>query len=236
MLCFKLVLLSNERVISVLFLLGFKTASRPFLLNVLCGTFELQVFIEAHHALDILLDDLSEHILFEKFARLHGIEKEVFREFLRQVGFDNLVDLLLLFGSDSHRRSRAIDKRSAVHIERNALNRHIAWVENVGALQDILLFLTEHKPLECKFEGDFGFDSADGTIVEKFLEVVFILNFQPIERTADSLEQGCLTTAVHTADKDYRAVALHRQVEVEREIRLIVADFYVLDYHSGRSC
>ncbi len=74
----------------------------------------------------------------------------------------------------------------------------------------IISVLPEHLVAESDLQGCFGLDYTDYALVDKLHEEVAVLDFQTVERTADSLEQGRFTTAVHTADKNNRAVVLHR--------------------------
>ena len=115
--------LADKLVILGGLLFGLQAKLRPFLLHLLRRTPKLEIFPEAKHILEIVADGLCEHILFEKLARLHGVEKEIFAQFLRQVGLDYLVDLLLVFGALLRRCHRAVDKHVAVHVQADALKR-----------------------------------------------------------------------------------------------------------------
>ena len=66
--------LIDEFVIFSRLLFGLQTLLCPFLLNLFGSTTQLQIFLEAKHILEVVANCLCEHILFKKFARLHGIK------------------------------------------------------------------------------------------------------------------------------------------------------------------
>ncbi|CDE56954.1 unknown [Prevotella sp. CAG:873] len=74
-------------------------------------------------------------------------------------------------------------------------------------------------------QGYFGLDLSDGALIDKLHEVLAVLDFEAVERTADSLKQGGLTTAVRAADKNNGAFLVNAQIEVEVKIGFVVADF-----------
>ena len=137
------------------FFLGIKSLLCPLLLQAFCGTFKLNVFLEAHHVLDVVANDLGEHVLFEQFAGLHCIEEEILAQLLGQVGFDDFVHLLLRCSTLCRSGGRAINKMASVHVERNALYGFSCGVELVGAPKHILLWAGKYHTHKSNFKDDF---------------------------------------------------------------------------------
>ena len=227
-----MVALFAKTIIFFSLLLRLQSPCRPLLLLMLGSIFQLQIFVESHHILDIILDDLGKDILLQELARLHGIKKEILAEFLRQICLDNLIHLLLVDGTLLRRRSRAIGERRAIHIEQHILHRLVGRIKLISATQQILLLASEHHTFEREFEHDGRLHLSQGTIVQEFLKMRLVLNLESIESPTDSLEQRGLTTTVHTTYQDDGLIGSHRQIQVKTQISLIVLDFDSFDNHN----
>ena len=114
---------------------------------------QLSVFIESHHRIDVLHDELVDLFLFHKVGGLHGIKEEIVAQFCGQIGGDNLIDDSFVGTALNRRGARAISIFVTIHVEFHTL-QHLASRKEIGTAQAIRRFLPQDNPRESNLQFD----------------------------------------------------------------------------------
>ena len=185
-------------------------AFRLFLVEISRGCIlQLSVFIEAHHRIDVLHDELVDLLFLHEIGSLHGIKEEIVAQFSRQIGRDNLVDYRFIGAAFDSRRTSTISITVTIHIEYVAL-LYLAINKLIGTAQPIRRFLPQNHPRESNLQHDgLAFYTALVLYprIEDFLKLSFVGYLQSIECRIDGIEERSFSTTIGTTYQDDGTVA-----------------------------
>ena len=170
---------------------------------------QLSVFIETHHRIDVLHDELVDLFFLHEVGSLHSIKEEIVAQFSRQIGRDNLVDYRFIVATLDSCGTRTVRITVTIHIEHVAL-LYLAIHKPIGTTQPIRRFLPQNHPRESNLQHDgLAFYTALVLYprIEDFLKLSLVGYLQSIECRIDGIEERSFTTTVGTTYQDDGTVA-----------------------------